>query len=69
MGTLLLKLPSDKILELKDCYYMPSIIKNIIFISMLLEHGFEIKRKGNSYFIYLSNEFYGNTFIDNSLLC
>ena len=47
---------------------MPSIIKNIIFISMLLEHGFEIKRKGNSYFIYLSNEFYGNTFIDNDLL-
>ena len=32
-----------KILELKDCYYMPKIIRNIIFISLLLKQGYDIR--------------------------
>ena len=45
IGTILLKLPSNKILKLKDCYYMPNIVKNIISIPILLEHSFEIKKR------------------------
>ena len=29
VGTYMLDLPSDKILELKDCYYISKIIRNI----------------------------------------
>ena len=37
VGTYMLKLPFEKILELKNCYYMPKIIRNIISISLLLQ--------------------------------
>ena len=47
---------------------MPNLVKNIILVSLLLEHSFEIKRKGNSGSIYYFNEFYDNIFIDNGLL-
>ena len=63
LGTMQLKLPSSKILRLKDDYYIPNIVRNIIFVPMLLEHDFEIKEKGNNCSIYLSNEFYGNALI------
>ena len=36
VGTYMLKLPSGKILELENCYYMPKIIRNIISVSLLL---------------------------------
>ncbi|KAM2294922.1 hypothetical protein ACFX1S_034778 [Malus domestica] len=36
IGTYMLKLPSGEVLELKNCLYFPSCIKNLIFISMLL---------------------------------
>ena len=68
VGTKLLKLPSNKVLELKIYYYMPKIIRNIISIPLLLEQDFEIKRKSNGCSIYFSNEFPGNTYIDNGLL-
>ena len=29
IGTYILLLPSSKILELRDCYYIPNIVKNI----------------------------------------
>ena len=68
VGTKLLKLPSDKVLELKDHYYVPNIVRNIISILMLLEQDFEIRRKDNSCSVYFFNECYENTFIDNNLL-
>ena len=33
-GTCMLDLPSDKYLELKNCYYMSKVIRNIISISL-----------------------------------
>ena len=63
-----MKLPSDKVLELKICYYIPNIVRNIISISLLLEEDFEINVKDNGYSIYFSNEYYGNAYVDNGLL-
>ena len=64
----ILKLPSGKILELKICYYIFNIVKNIISVLLLLEQDFEIKTKNNGCSIYFSNEFYENAYIDNGLL-
>ena len=55
-------LPSDKTLELQDCYYMPNVIENIISIPLLLEHGYEIKAKGNYCSIFYSNKFLCNAY-------
>ena len=33
----------DKTLKLKDYYYMPKVIKNIISIPLLLKRDYEIK--------------------------
>ena len=64
----ILKLSSDKVLELKTCYYIFKVIKNIISVPLLLEQGFKIKAKNNYCSIYFSNKFYKNTFVDNDLL-
>ncbi|KAL0394790.1 UNVERIFIED_CONTAM: hypothetical protein Slati_4445200 [Sesamum latifolium] len=40
--------------ELKDCYYVPSMIKNIIFISLLDNVGFEFMINKN-YFYLMKN--------------
>ena len=63
-----MKLPSGKVLELKIYYYIPNIVRNIIFVSLLLEQDFEINAKNNGCSIYFSNEYYESTFIDNGLL-
>ena len=36
-------------MKLVDYYYMPKIIKNIISISLLLEHDFEINVKSKGW--------------------
>ena len=64
----MLDLSSNKILELKDCYYIPKVIRNIISIPLLLKQGYEIKLMENGYSIFFSNEFYGSGYIDNNLL-
>ena len=64
----ILKLPSNKILELKTCYYILNIVRNIISIPLLLEQSFEIKVKNNGCSIYFFNEYYESAFIDNGLL-
>ena len=37
IGANVLKLSSDKILELKTYYYIPNVVRNIIFVPLLLE--------------------------------
>ena len=66
--TKILKLPSDKVLKLKIYYYIPDIVRNIIYILLLLEQNFEIIIKKNGCTIYFFNEFYGSIFIDNGLI-
>ena len=68
VGTYILKLPSGKVLELDNCYYMPKIIRNIVSIPLLLKQGYEIKLMGNGSFIFFSNKFYGSGCINNNLL-
>ena len=52
----MLNLPSDKTLELKDYYYISKIIRNIIFIFLLLKQDYEIKLMDNdSPFYFLIN--------------
>ena len=68
MGTKILKLPSDKILKLKICYYILDIVRNIISVPLLLEQSFEIITKNNDCSIYFFNEYYGSAFIDNGIV-
>ena len=68
VGIKILKLPSDKVLELKIYYYFCNIVRNIILVPLLLEQGFEINVKNNGCSIYFSNKYYKSIFIDNSLL-
>ena len=54
-----LELPSGLVLNLDNCYYVPSLSKNIILIFCLVEQGFEIfisRSKGCS--IYLNDMLY-----------
>ena len=66
--TYMLKLPSGKILELENYYYMPKIIRNIISVSLLLQRGYEINGKSNSCSIFFSNEIICHGVINNGLL-
>ena len=56
VGTYILKLSSGKILELRDYYYMPKIIRNIISISLLLKQGYIMNVMSNGCSIIFSNE-------------
>ena len=53
IGTYVLSLPSGLDLHLEDCYFVPSLTKNIISISCLDKIGFEIIIKNNCCSIYL----------------
>ena len=64
VGTRILKLSSDKILKLKTCYYILNIVRNIIFVPLLLEQDFEIKAKNNGCSLYFSIEYYESAYID-----
>ena len=68
VGTYILKLPFGRILELDNRYYMPKIVRNIIFISLLLQRGFEINGKGMRCSISFSNKFYYDGIFDNGFL-
>ena len=40
VGPFVLELPSGHVLELNDCYYVPSLTRNIISVSMLTQCGY-----------------------------
>ena len=61
-------LPSGNILELKDCYYVPNIIKNIIFVPLLLKQGYEINLTSHGCSIFFSKKFFGCTFTNDLLI-
>ena len=63
----MLKLPSEKILKLENCYYMSKIIRNIISIPLLLQQDYEINRKSNSCSISFSNEILYHGIVNNDL--
>ncbi|KAM1818379.1 hypothetical protein ACFX11_000180 [Malus domestica] len=53
-GTYMLNLPSGEVLELKNCLYFPSCIKNLISISKLLRDGHSILFDKMSCTLYLN---------------
>ena len=66
-----LSLPTRLVIELSNCYYVPSIRNNIISISCLIIDGFnfEIRNKGISFFqnkmLYGSVEMFNEIYVLN----
>jgi hypothetical protein len=68
VSTYNLSLPSRLVLELNNCYCIPSLSKNIIPSSCLEEvDGYEIVIKNNRYSIYYNNIFYAHFSLVNGL--
>ncbi|KAK8681085.1 hypothetical protein V6N13_053492 [Hibiscus sabdariffa] len=67
VGTYVLSLPSGLILNLENCYFVPSLTKNIIYVSCLDKIGFEIIIKNNSCSFFYDNLFYGSAQLINGL--
>ncbi|KAK8715626.1 hypothetical protein V6N13_042955 [Hibiscus sabdariffa] len=67
VGTYVLSLPSGLVLNLENCYFVPSLTKNIISVSCLDKIGFEIIIKNNCCSFYLNNLFYGSAQLNNGL--
>ncbi|KAK2421692.1 secreted RxLR effector protein [Trifolium repens] len=67
VGTYNLSLPSGLIIQLKNCYYVPAISRNIISVSCLDKFGFSFMIKNNCCSIYLNNIFYANAQMYNGL--
>ena len=59
VGTYYLLLPSRLVLELDNCYYVPTMSRNIISISCLDKVGFSFIIKNNTYSIYYGVSFIG----------
>ncbi|KAK2395944.1 secreted RxLR effector protein [Trifolium repens] len=67
VGTYNLSLPSGLIIQLKNCYYVPAISRNIISVSCLDKFGFSFIIKNNCCSIYLNDIFYANAQMYNGL--
>ena len=67
IGTYSLSLPSGLILNLEDCFYVPSIARNIISISSLCNKGFEFSFKNNCCSAKLNGIFYFSGTINNGI--
>ena len=67
VGIYTLSLPSRLILDLKDCYFVLALTKNIISISCLDLVGFTIITKNKSCSLYRADVFYGAGHLTNGL--
>ena len=67
VGTYYLSLPSGVVLESNNCYYVPVMSRNIIFISCLDMIGFSFIIKDNTCSIYHGDIFYGDAHLSNGL--
>ena len=52
IGTFILELPSGHVRELIDCYYVPSLTRNIIFVSMLTQYGYTFVFRNTWCYVY-----------------
>ena len=55
-----LHLPSGLVLELINCYFVPTLCKNIISGSCIQKYGYSFKFKNNGCSIYMNNFFYAH---------
>ena len=67
VGTYSLSLPSGMVLELKNCYYVPAINKNIISVSCLDMKGFHFSIKNKCCSFDQDDMFYGSAPLENGL--
>jgi hypothetical protein len=68
VGTFHQPLPSGLVLELNNCYCIPSLCKNIISSSCLEElDGYEMIIKNKHYSIYYNGIFYAHFEMENGL--
>ena len=68
VGTLPLHLPLGLVLDLNNCYLVPSLSMNIISGSCLMRDGYSFKSENNGCSIYTSNIFYGYAPLMSGLL-
>ena len=67
VGTTRLKLQTGEIMELHECHFVPSIIKNIISISCLTKNDFSLSLENNSCSIYHGNKLFASANMLNGL--
>ena len=67
VGTYVLTLPTGLIIELENCYYVPVISRNIIFIPCLDKIGFNFIIKNKCCSIYMDDIFCANAYMSNGL--
>ena len=67
VGTYPIQLPSDFCLELRDCYCVPNVSRNLISISCLTQDDYEISFNKDHYTIYLKNKMITRDHLINSL--
>ena len=52
VGTFVLELPSGHVLKLLNCYYIPSLTRNIISVSLLTQHGYTFVFRNTGCYLY-----------------
>ena len=67
VGVYDLTLPSGLVSQLKNCYYVPAMSRNIISVSCLEVDGFHFIIKNNVFSIYNADVFYGYANLSNGL--
>ena len=68
VGVYDLTLPSGLVFQLKNCYYVPTVSRNIISVSYLDVDGFNFIIKNNIFSIYNADIFfYGNAQLSSGL--
>jgi len=67
VGTYVIQLPSGFELFLNNCYYVPSLSKNIISVSVLARDGFSFAIKDNSCIFSLNDMIYGKAVSINGI--
>ena len=67
VGTLPLHLPTGLVLNLNNCYLVPSLCMNIVSRSRLIRDGYSFKSENNGCSIYMSNIFYGHASLMSGL--
>ena len=67
IGTYVLNLPSGFCLYLDNCFYVPALTKNIIYVSCLNKKGFHLKFCDSSCHIMLNDVFYAGGTLSNGI--
>ena len=67
VGTYILELPSGHVLTLSDCYYVPSLTRNIIFLSCLTHCGYTFVFRNTWCFVYKNDFEICNADVNNGL--